>query len=392
MLIVFTGFHFFPYKMQRKKLLANILKSVFEKIEDNLDLMAKRKNDHIQICKNEQVESVGHPFSQYHFIPEALPELNFEEVSSAQHFFQHTFSMPLLITGMTGGVEHGQEINQILAKAAEKFQIPMGLGSQKMLLKDPSLKRLFDVRGVAPNVFLIGNIGAVSFNYGVQVEQVVEFVHTFSLNAFALHLNALQECVQPEGERNFSNLLHKIEKLATKLPVPLMIKEVGSGMSASTFQKLVNAGAQIIDVGGNGGTSWSAIEGMRASKQGARLGELFRNWGYSTDKALVDCAQLKQKLNLTPSLVATGGIRDGLQVAKAVALGATLVGVGLPLFRAAVNPPAGCSALEAVEHELEFFKSSLLVSMFCSGAKTLNDLSCRIVHNARNGCEDFSKM
>ena len=272
----------------------------------------------------------------------------------------------------------GKQINEALAIAAQNYSIPMGLGSQKMMLKDPSLKRLFDVRGVAPNVFLIGNMGAASFNYGVNLEDITRLVDEFKLNAFALHLNALQECIQPEGECNFSNLLHKIEKLVKLLPVPLMIKEVGAGISAKTFRQLVNAGVSAVDVGGKGGTSWSAIEGMRSEAEGARLGELFRDWGLSTDESLVQCVQSKRENKDKLDLVATGGMRNGLQVAKGIALGATMVGVGLPLFRAAVNPPKGQTALEAVEKELNFFKKSLLISLFCSGAKSLNDLSSRL--------------
>jgi isopentenyl-diphosphate delta-isomerase len=234
-----------------------------DKIEDTLDLMSSRKNDHIHICKTQNVESKkNEPFEAYHFAPSALPELDFSEVSARQTFLGHTFSYPILITGMTGGVQQGQEINEILAIIAEKYKIPIGLGSQKIMLKDPSLKRLFDVRKKAPKAFLIGNMGAVSLNYEVSIRDIEFLVETLSLNAFAIHLNPLQECIQPEGERNFSNLLSKIESLAKKLPVPIMVKEVGSGISAQTFQDLNNAGIKAIDVGGNGGTSWSVIEGQ----------------------------------------------------------------------------------------------------------------------------------
>lgn len=351
-----------------------------DKIEDTLDLMSSRKNDHIHICKTQNVESKkNEPFETYHFTPSALPELDFSEVSAKQTFLGHTFSYPILITGMTGGVQQGQEINEILAIVAEKYKIPMGLGSQKIMLKDPSLRKLFDVRKKAPNVFLIGNMGAVSLNYQVSLADIEYLIETLDLNAFAIHLNPLQECIQPEGERDFSNLLSKIEVLAKRLPIPIMVKEVGSGISAQTFQDLSNAGVQAIDVGGKGGTSWSAIEGMRSNTEGARLGELFRNWGLSTEEALVQCIEMKKKLKSNIELVATGGIRNGLHVAKGVALGATMSGIGLPLFRAAVCPPKGMTALECVEKEMEFFIKSLLITMFCSGAKTLSQLSSKIV-------------
>lgn len=343
-------------------------------------LMSARKNDHIQICKTQDVESHGpEPFENYRFVPEALPQFDFNEIQTEQKFLEHTFSYPILISGMTGGVEHGQQINEVLALAAEKYGIPMGLGSQKIMLKDPALTRLFNVRKKAPKVFLIGNIGAVSLNYGVSLDDIEHLVESLELNAFALHVNALQECIQPEGERNFSALLPKIEKLASRLPVPLMVKEVGSGMSNKTFRDLVNAGVRAVDVGGRGGTSWSAIEGIRSDTEGARLGELFRNWGLSTDESLVACAQMKKELASSVDLVATGGMRNGLQVAKSVGLGASMAGIGLPLFRAAVSEQKGQTQLEAVEKELVFFIKSLLITMFCSGAKELSHLSSKIV-------------
>lgn len=348
------------------------------RLEDSAALAGTRKEDHIRICKTQDVESEGTPFSRYELLPEALPEMNFAHVNCEQSFLKHTFSMPLLITGMTGGVERGQEINEILACAAQKFSIPMGLGSQKILLQDPSLRPLFDVRKRAPKVFLIGNMGAVSLNYGVSVEQLKKLSEQFELNAFALHVNALQECIQPEGERNFANLIKKIEDVVKTLEIPILVKEVGSGMTEKTFARLVDAGVHAIDVGGRGGTSWSAIEGMRGGSDGLRLGELFRNWGLCTDESLVRCQMLKQERGLATELVATGGMRNGLQVAKAVALGASMVGVGLPLFRAVTTPKNGESAFEAVEKELLFFKESLLIAMFCAGAKNLSELAERI--------------
>lgn len=348
--------------------------------EDTLDLMSARKHDHIQICKTQNVESnKKEPFEEHYFIPSALPEFNFSDINSKQTFLGHEFFYPILITGMTGGVQQGQEINEVLALVAEKYGLPMGLGSQKIMLKDPSLKKLFDVRKKAPNAFLIGNIGAVSLNHEVSIRDIEFLIETLNLNAFAIHLNALQECIQPEGERNFSNLLSKIESLAKKIPVPIMVKEVGSGISAQTFQDLDNAGVKAVDVGGNGGTSWSVIEGIRSNEQGLRLGELFRNWGLSTEESLIQCVQMKKKLKSSIELVATGGIRNGIHVAKGVALGATMNGIGLPLFRAAASPQKGMTAFEAVEKELEFFIKSLLITMFCSGSKELSQLSSKIV-------------
>ncbi|WGL59100.1 type 2 isopentenyl-diphosphate Delta-isomerase [Pigmentibacter sp. JX0631] len=351
---------------------------VLTTIEDTPELMISRKNDHITICQTKDVESIGENFSQYFFTPEALPEFHFNEVSTSQNFLGKTFSLPMLITGMTGGVAKGQEINEALALAAQKYNIPMGLGSQKMMLSDSKFQKLFDVRKVAPNLFLIGNLGAVSLNYGIKIEDIQRLIDKLQLNAFALHLNALQECIQPEGERNFSNLLNKIENIVKVISVPLIIKEVGSGIAPETFKKLVSAGVASVDVGGKGGTSWGYIEGLRSQQDGQRLGELFRNWGLRTDESLLACSRLKKDLGYNIPLVATGGIRNGLQVAKAVALGATMAGVGLPLFKAAISNENGCTPLESVEKELQFFQKALSITMFCSGARTLKELSSRI--------------
>lgn len=345
--------------------------TISQAIPDTPVQMKQRKDDHIAICMQQPVESQGTPFATCRLQPQALPEMDFQDVDLAQDFLGRMFSMPLLITGMTGGTKNGVQVNQALALAAQTYNIPMGLGSQKMMIKDRSFRPFFDVRTVAPKVFLIGNLGAVSLNYGVSVDDVRWLVDDLKLDAFALHLNALQECIQPEGERNFSDLLQKIEVLARLLPVPLIAKEVGSGLGAHTCRRLVDAGIRAIDVGGHGGTSWSVIEGYRGNALGQRLGELFRNWGLSTEESLAQCVRA------VPSgfpLIATGGMRDGLQVAKAVARGARMVGVGLPLFRAAVSPPAGQSAQEAVENELAFFQQSLKIALFCSGARCLNSL------------------
>ena len=350
-------------------------------IEDTPELMASRKNDHIRICQTENIESQAESFKDIRFIPEALPEMDFSAVDCSQDFLSNKFSMPLLITGMTGGINHGQHINEVLAKAAEEFSIPMGLGSQKIMIKSPEHENLFNLRKVAPKLFIIGNIGAVSFNYGIKIADIERLVDKLQLNAFAIHLNALQECIQPEGEKNFANLLNYIESLCKSLPVPVIVKEVGSGISASTLEKLIQVGVSAVDLGGRGGTSWSAIEGYRAKDIGKRLGELFKNWGYSTEESLFNCTQCLSRLKLCYPLIATGGIRDGLQVAKAIALGARMVGVGLPLFKAAVSHQSQAIALENIRAELNFFKKSLQISMFCSGAKSLSDLPSKIVNS-----------
>ncbi len=346
-------------------------------MKDNAILSKKRKNEHIHICQTQMVESHGvHEWDSITLHPEALPECDYNSIDTKQTFLNTRFSFPIFVTGMTGGVKNGKEINSILAKLSEKYNIPMGLGSQKMMLLDPKCTSLFDVKQEAPNAFVIGNIGAVSFNYGITSTQIVEnLIKPLNLNAFALHLNPLQECIQPEGERNFSNLLKQIELLIKISPVPIVIKEVGSGISPAIFQKLLDVGVSTIDVSGRGGTSWGVIEGLRSDSHAQRLGELFRNWGLTTKDALYKALEQKHKAQSSVEITATGGIRNGLHVAKALAMGATMCGVGLPFFKAIVSPTENLDPFESVENEFLFFKKSLEISMFCSGSKTINELS-----------------
>lgn len=342
-------------------------------LEDTPARAAARKQDHIEICRKSDVESrATRNSSSYFFAPEALPNFNPSDTDTAQQFLGTRFSLPYLMTGMTGGVADGQRINEILAQAAERWNIPMGLGSQKLMVTEPSYRKLFDVRKVAPRAFLIGNIGAVSFNYGVTTDDVLRLVDDLELNAFAVHLNALQEQIQPEGERNFAHLEKSIEQLVKKLSVQVMVKEVGSGMTAQTCRRLLDLGVAAIDVGGSGGTSWSVIEGLRGDRVTSRIGELFRPWGLSTLESVEECSQIVTSYGR--QLVATGGVRNGLQAAILLGLGAKMCGVGLPFFRAVVDPAPGLTAEEALQEEIQFFARSLEIAMYCSGSQSIEAL------------------
>lgn len=349
-------------------------------LEDTPTRAAERKQDHIDICRQQDVESRSQYAAQYFLSPEALPDFAPDDILTQSPFLGCKFSWPFLITGMTGGVKDGQMINEYLAALAVRWNIPMGLGSQKLMLKDPSYKSLFDVRKTSPGVFLIGNIGAVSFNYGITIDDVARMVDDLGLNACAVHLNALQEQIQPEGERNFAELLPSIEKLVRKLPVPVMVKEVGSGMNADTCRRLLEIGVAAVDVGGHGGTSWSVIEGMRGHQYTRRLGEVFRNWGLSTLESVQECVPVARAFGDVPqrSIVATGGVRDGLAASILIAHGAQMCGVGLPFFKAVLNPPPGFSAEQSLEEEMKFFAQSLRIAMYCSGARRLSDLPARL--------------
>ena len=336
------------------------------------DLMGQvRKVQHIEICAHQNVEAsdIYTGFSELSFVPEALPEFNFSNLDTSIEFLGRRFNAPILITGMTGGIERGAEINNRLALAAQEFGIPMGVGSQRVALENKAYCDIFDVKKTAPDIFLIGNIGGAQLLQGNPVDLCRQAVEMVGADALAIHLNVLQECLQVEGDRDFSGMLEAIGEVAADLGVPVMVKEVGCGISPATAAKLWQVGVHAIDVGGKGGTSWGYIEGLRSSSEETKeLAQLFRDWGVPTAYTL---AALK-KAGAPGELVATGGIRDGLMIAKAVALGAKACGVGLPLMRAALKG----------EDEPKLVLKSLLrglqVTMMASGASDLNQLSSKL--------------
>lgn len=351
------------------------------RLRDTPALAMARKADHIRIAAEEPIESGTRPFTHFPYPPLALPEVDLDQIDLSRSFLGRRFGMPLLIAGMTGGIEQGQFINETLAQAAVRFNLPLGLGSLKLAIQRPELIRLFDVRPIAPSCFLIGNLGLVSFNYGITLEDVERIIDRLQLNAFAFHLNALQECVQPEGDRNFSGLFKFLETAVKRLQIPVMVKEVGCGISWPVAKTLASLGVRAIDLGGRGGTSWSAIEGYRGGTLTRRLGELFREWGLSTEESLIQCTAALGDSPASgggPELIATGGIRDGIQVATACALGAQLAGTALPLFKAVVTPPEGLSPEEALHQELLFFQEGLRITLGCSGFKSVDALSDRL--------------
>lgn len=330
-----------------------------------------RKSQHIEICANQDVEASDKfsGFNRVSFIPDALPELSLAQIDTRSTLLNRVFSYPIMIAGMTGGIEKGAMINQRLAKVAEAFDIPMGIGSIRMALEDPSLKSVFDVKKQAPNLFLVSNLGFAQLrqkDYLTAAKQAVEMVEA---DALAIHLNALQELIQIEGDRDFSGVLERLAQVCEKLSVPVIVKEVGCGISVDTAKKLIEAGVSGIDVGGRGGTSWGYIEGLRSNaEQTMALAAQFRDWGIPTAYSLAAV----RKLDNTLPLIATGGIRDGLTVAKAVALGANMAGIGLPLLTASLKGE------EALFDCVETLVRGLQITMVATGCNTLSQLNSRI--------------
>ena len=326
----------------------------------------KRKKEHLEICLDtDSVTSAsGTGLSRYRFVHNALPELDIDEIDLSTTFLGKRLQAPILISSMTGGFDLARKVNRNLAAAAQSLGLAMGVGSQRVAIEEPSAAVSFEVRDVAPDILLFGNLGAVQLNYGYTVEHCRRAVSMIGADALILHLNVLQEAVQPEGNRNFKGLGGKIAAVCRELEVPVIAKEVGNGISADAATRLQRAGVKAIDVAGHGGTSWSSVEAQRAVKQGKRPDTAFADWGIPTEEALVSVRQALPDIQL----IASGGIRSGVDIAKAIALGADLGAFGQPLLAAALESSAKVvEFIAGVIHELK-------VSMLCVGAANLTAL------------------
>jgi len=326
-----------------------------------------RKADHLRICLDNDIEfhknTTG--LEKYHFQHCCLPELALSEIDLSTSFLGKTLGAPLLVSSMTGGTELAKVVNWRLAEVAEAYQLAMGVGSGRVILENPAVIPTFAVRSIAPTIPLFANLGAVQLNYGYGVDQCRKLVDILEADALILHINPLQECIQPRGDTNFSGLLEKITQLANKLPVPIIAKEVGNGISGSMAAKLIAAGVSALDVAGAGGTSWAKVEGERAENPlQARLGETFRDWGIPT----ADCVVQVRAIAPHIPLIASGGLRNGLEVGKAIALGADLAGLALPFLKAATE------STQAIQDLVEVLMAELRTTLFCTGNVNLAQL------------------
>ena len=326
-----------------------------------------RKADHLRICLEEgaQCRQVTPGFEQYQFTHCCLPELDLSDLQLQTSFLGKSLGAPLLISSMTGGTELAQLINRRLATVAQQYHIAMGVGSQRVALERPQVAETFSVRAYAPDILLLANLGAVQLNYGYGVAECQRVVDLLAADALILHLNPLQEVVQSRGDRNFQGLLPKITDLCRALPVPVIVKEVGNGISAAVAQRLIQAGVAAIDVAGAGGTSWAKVESERAQDiRQQRLGQTFAEWGIPT----ADCIAAIRQSQATIPLIASGGLRNGLDAAKAIALGADLVGMAYPFLKAAHDSE------EALATLVELLMEELKTVLFCTGNATLTAL------------------
>ncbi len=341
------------------------------KAKSKAKVTESRKLDHIRICLERDVESkIPTGFNDVTLVHNAVPEINLDEVDVKTSFLGHKLKAPIMVTAITGGHQDALPINKHIAQAVEALGLAMGVGSQRAAVEDSSLADSFSVtREHAPTAFLVGNIGAPQLALGWGVDEVETAIDMIKADALAIHLNAAQEAVQPEGEAVFTGVLRSLKTLTKSISTPIIAKETGAGLSQNTAKTLENVGVKALDVAGLGGTSWPAVEAERAKPEDtmkATLGRWFINWGIPTAVATFEVAYfIKKRI----PVIASGGIRTGIDVAKAIAIGADVAGVALPVLS-----PAVLNA-NAVQLFLESLIQGLKATMFLVGASNLKELS-----------------
>ena len=326
----------------------------------------QRKAEHIRICLESDVQfQQGSGFDRYQFTHNCLPELDYQNIDLTTKLLGKQLGAPILVSSMTGGTTQAKEINYRLAEVAQEYKLAMGVGSQRVAIEQPQVADTFQVRQIAPDILLLANLGAVQLNYKYGIDECWRAVELLGADALILHLNPLQECIQPQGDTNFKGLLDRIATVCARLPVPVIIKEVGNGISASTAQQLIAAGVSGIDVAGAGGTSWAKVESERAQTVlQRRLGETFADWGIPTTTCITAIRQIAPTL----PLIASGGVRNGLDIAKAIALGADVAGLALPFLQAADSSTA------AVAELVQILMAEIQTVLFCTGNASLSAL------------------
>jgi len=334
------------------------------------DSIEERKADHIEICLKEDVQArtATTGFEDVHLVHRALPEIEREKIDLSTTVFGYKFSAPLFVGAMTGGIAKALKINAAIAEAVEELDLGMSVGSQRVVIKNKKVKRSFSIiREKAPKAFILANIGGPQLveEYGVkEVKKAVEMVEA---NALAIHLNGLQEAVQPKGDTNYSGLIRKIDEVAKEVDVPVIVKETGAGIAAEDAKLLEEAGVAGIDVAGAGGTSWAAVEYYRAKARqdvfNQKLGETFWDWGIPTAVSLVEAVQ-----SVNVPVIASGGIRNGIDAAKALALGASLASATYPFLQPATK------SSEDVKKALRLLVGEVRNAMFLVGADSLKEL------------------
>lgn len=328
---------------------------------------ANKKDDHIFLCMSQKVDSsISAGFENYVFEHNALPEINFSDIDISTKFLGRKLSMPLMISSMTGGGRLSNKINKALAELANDFLIGLSVGSQKCAFNDKDAAKSFQrLRTYAPNIPIISNLGASQLNYGFGLEECKKAIDMIDADAITFHLNPLHEVFQSNGTTKFSGLLSKIEKICEKIEIPVIIKEVGYGISLPVARKLIDAGVSIIDVAGAGSISWTEVEKNRSSDivihESAKS---FIDWGIPTAQCIKEISENIKNA----SIIASGGVNTGVKLAKSIALGASMCGNASEFLRHAIESRSAC------ENYIETLKFELKTVMFCTGCKNISEL------------------
>ncbi|MGI0037693.1 MAG: type 2 isopentenyl-diphosphate Delta-isomerase [Nitrososphaera sp.] len=340
-------------------------------VSSDIAVIKQRKKDGIEIPlrHNVQAKATTTLLEYVRLIHNALPEMDYDDIDTSTEFLGHKFAAPIIIDSMTGGTDEATIINGRLGEVAEKYGFGMGLGSQRAGLKSEELAATYSVaRKNAPNAFLIANIGGAQLAKGLNTDEARTIVRMIRANALVIHLNPLQELIQPEGEPRYKGVLGRIADIAKTIDVPVIVKEVGAGISREVAVKLEMAGVSAINVAGSGGTSWAGVEKLRAdaSKDNlkSRLGEMFWDWGIPTAASLLE---VRNSVRLP--LIASGGLRNGLEAAKCIALGANMAAMAYPFLRAAAE------SRESVFAFADLLLTELKSTMFLVGARNIASLS-----------------
>jgi len=331
--------------------------------------IVNRKNEHLAICVEENVSftEITTGFEHFHFKHLAMPDINFADISLASTAFNKQIKAPFLVSSMTGGSKESFAINKTLAKAAEEKGWILALGSMRAAVEHEQLLQTFMIREQAPSVPVIANIGLVQLNYGLNVQKLKESIKSIEADALVLHLNPMQEVFQPEGDTNFKGLWDKLEHMLQIIDVPVGVKEVGMGIDSETVERFASYNIDFIDIAGAGGTSWIEVEKHRSSNPLIKAAaSAFQGWGISTSTAIIEA---KRVIPDHMRLMASGGIKHGVDAAKAIALGADFVGIGRSLLADALTLNAE-QLLESMAR-LEF---ELKATMFGVGAVSISEL------------------
>ena len=332
----------------------------------------KRKMEHVNLCASGEVgyqKATG--FDDYDFIHNALPEINYDEVDVGASLLGRKFSLPVMISSMTGGYTEAGSVNAIIAEFCEACNLPFGVGSQRIMLEQPETEHSFSVvREKAPTAFIAANIGGTYLIDTIGRQRLERMIHSIEADAVIVHLNPLQELMQPEGDRNFKGVLAGIQDLVERSPVPVIVKETGAGLSGTVGSRLIEAGVSVLDTSGSGGTSWASVENQRSRNDDPK--PLFDNWGLPTVVSLSELNSLKQRNEV--ELIASGGIRSSHDIIKALCMGADFTAVAQPIIKTIKE-----EGMEGLEALYATWSKQMRITLCLLGIERIDELDMKVL-------------